>query len=768
MSITTPESLFYDQELDDKFYDQELDKSVFRVEDSDPFSLYHESNYIIEKSNLDFLRSAIGALDDDASLEAIIAPVDAMIAMQEEGNRDQFKRYLELYRLTVAHRKDKDFLDFMVKTQAHITLDAEKKMKKNSNVTAHSSIKINHLNKTADKLTIIDNEATDGQLIKKEQPNSKNQFIPKTKEKKKEKPSDIARELVQATLHSSIKSAKKLGKRVQGIDGQKHKETIKRKVENTKEDIAKAKVDKDLKSLIDRFNEEISNSDLPDMEKKLNEVEDWVKKNRRRIIAPVIAATLLTGSFNHGSAHLPVQTSQPKVGIEKSYKPKDNNEISIDNAKEVANSLIKPFKSAGEITAIGTAANLFAHIAKTGKMPDGQPVDKTLMQTVLALSQARHKLSNVKGQISVKAVVPESALSNSVLNKTTPKTSEAKPIQAANNNQVVILSAPSPSDVQSLIKQLSVNGANTLIANPAILQPGMSNKLDNQKVDSKLSSLGANLAPNELMVGFMAEQLTAPNFVSPNSTTSTSNTENAPIQHEGLNDKQLQYIDSLNLTLQQKNFLAQVSSAVIAAYLDGAKINPEAVIAQAIDESSWGTSELGSRYDNLFGMKAGTNWKGEVVTLPTEEFYNGQYVHINAQWEVYPNIAADIKGYVEFISSSPYFADAAACYKDTLGYLNGLEFAINKQCQIVGNTNLKYATDPTYVSQMMDIIDSLGINKIVSLASINDNSNTLKSNQGPTTTTTTATNSVNNIKLVPSLPKVNEHKSHPLGLSHNR
>lgn len=739
-----------------EFYDQDLDNTVFPV-DLDPFSDYYEKNYRIEENNLAFVKLAIDAHAKEATPEAIIAPVDVMIGELENGNRDQFKRYLELYKIVLANKKDENFIDFMLKTQAHITEDAKKKMIKfgNGNDDLGSNLSHISISRKTDNLTTIGNFETNSGLMQKAKPDSSVQSIPKTKDKRKEKPSEIALELAQATIHSARKSAGKFAGKIQ----QKSPE-IKRIVSNVKEEKAEKAVDKEFVDLIDRFNKEIANSDLSDMEKKLIEVKDWAKKNPRRIIAPVIAATLLTGSFNHGSAHLSGQTTQPKVGIEKVYKPKDNNEISIDSVKEVADSLIKPFKSAGEITAIGTAANLFAHIAKTGKMPDGQPVDKTLMQAVLALTQARHSLSNVQGPISVKAVVPESVLSNSDLNKPILKTSENKPNQTANNNQVVILSVPSPSDVHSLIEQLSSHGANTLIANPATLQPGMSNKLDNQKVNPKFSSLGTNLAPNELMVGFMAEQLTAPNFVSPNSTTSTSNTENAPIQYEGLNTKQLQYIDSLNLTQQQKNFLAQVSSAVISAYLNGARINPEAVIAQAIDESSWGTSELGSRYDNLFGMKAGTNWKGEVVTLPTEEYYNGQYVHIDAQWEVYPNIAADIKGYVDFISSSPYFAAAAACYKDPIGYLNGLEYAINKKCQDIGNKALKYATDPTYVSQMMDIINTLGIGKIVSLANASVDANTLKPN-------TVANNLVNN-QLNSSLNKLNEHKSYTLGLLNDK
>ena len=51
------------------------------------------------------------------------------------------------------------------------------------------------------------------------------------------------------------------------------------------------------------------------------------------------------------------------------------------------------------------------------------------------------------------------------------------------------------------------------------------------------------------------------------------------------------------------------------------------IIAQACIESAFGTSSLGYRWHNYFGMKCGSSWKGKSVNLSTkEEYVPGQHI----------------------------------------------------------------------------------------------------------------------------------------------
>ena len=76
------------------------------------------------------------------------------------------------------------------------------------------------------------------------------------------------------------------------------------------------------------------------------------------------------------------------------------------------------------------------------------------------------------------------------------------------------------------------------------------------------------------------------------------------------------------------------------------KILPSITIAQAILESSWGESDLAQIYNNLFGIKADSSWKGEYVTLETFEFYDTK---IEDKFRVYSNKNQSIKDHAKFL-----------------------------------------------------------------------------------------------------------------------
>lgn len=79
------------------------------------------------------------------------------------------------------------------------------------------------------------------------------------------------------------------------------------------------------------------------------------------------------------------------------------------------------------------------------------------------------------------------------------------------------------------------------------------------------------------------------------------------------------------------------------------------VIAQACIESAFGTSMLGSKWHNYFGMKCGSAWKGKSINLKTKEEYTvGTLTTIRDNFRVYDSMEEGVKGYFDFISTKRY------------------------------------------------------------------------------------------------------------------
>ena len=94
-----------------------------------------------------------------------------------------------------------------------------------------------------------------------------------------------------------------------------------------------------------------------------------------------------------------------------------------------------------------------------------------------------------------------------------------------------------------------------------------------------------------------------------------------------------------------KEVIEEIKDEAIKNYKEY-KILPSITIAQAILESSWGESDLAQIYNNLFGIKADSSWKGEYVTLETFEFYDTK---IEDKFRVYSNKNQSIKDHAKFL-----------------------------------------------------------------------------------------------------------------------
>lgn len=141
-------------------------------------------------------------------------------------------------------------------------------------------------------------------------------------------------------------------------------------------------------------------------------------------------------------------------------------------------------------------------------------------------------------------------------------------------------------------------------------------------------------------------------------------------------------------------FLVQVSD--LALGVPG--INPEAAAAHAANESGYGTSQLSSAYNNLFGLKQGSNWSGQTVLLPTWEVIQGKNVQIEASFRVYPSWKESVKDYAEVIRR--LYPWAAKHTYDPVTFLFG----------VFQRGPLKWATDPNALAKAVNILE---VNKLL-------------------------------------------------------
>lgn len=121
------------------------------------------------------------------------------------------------------------------------------------------------------------------------------------------------------------------------------------------------------------------------------------------------------------------------------------------------------------------------------------------------------------------------------------------------------------------------------------------------------------------------------------------------------------------------------------------------VIAQAIVESASGTSSLGYKYHNYFGMKCGSSWRGSSVNLRTKEEYTvGTLTNIRDNFRVYESMEAGVAGYYDFISYKRY-----ANLKTATDYVQYAE-----RLKADG-----YATSSTYVNTLCSVVRKYDLTK---------------------------------------------------------
>jgi flagellar protein FlgJ len=123
-------------------------------------------------------------------------------------------------------------------------------------------------------------------------------------------------------------------------------------------------------------------------------------------------------------------------------------------------------------------------------------------------------------------------------------------------------------------------------------------------------------------------------------------------------------------------------------------VDPRYLVAQAALETGWGKSVMraqdGSSSHNLFGIKAGSSWKGESARAITSEFRNGEMVKETAQFRSYDSYKDSFHDLVTLLQTNNRYQDVVKSADNPEQFVRELQKA-------------GYATDPDYASKISQI-----------------------------------------------------------------
>jgi flagellar protein FlgJ len=143
-----------------------------------------------------------------------------------------------------------------------------------------------------------------------------------------------------------------------------------------------------------------------------------------------------------------------------------------------------------------------------------------------------------------------------------------------------------------------------------------------------------------------------------------------------------------------QNFLSRMKEHAIAAS-NATGIPARFLLGHAALESGWGKAEIrtadGSPSHNLFGIKAGRNWKGATVDVTTTEYVDGAPRKMVQTFRAYASYAQAFQDYASLMKNSPRYA-AVLKQSDGAGFAQGLQRA-------------GYATDPRYAEKLTGILN---------------------------------------------------------------
>lgn len=145
---------------------------------------------------------------------------------------------------------------------------------------------------------------------------------------------------------------------------------------------------------------------------------------------------------------------------------------------------------------------------------------------------------------------------------------------------------------------------------------------------------------------------------------------------------------------QYMKFIEEIKEGAISNY-DRYKILPSITIAQAILETGWGQSDLSSKYNNVFGIKADKSWTGETISLETKEYFDTM---IKDKFRVYKDKNQSIDDHGKFLYENNRYKE--------YGLFNGNTYLYqSKALQDAGySTHMDEKGEKIYAKQLTQII----------------------------------------------------------------
>ncbi len=127
-------------------------------------------------------------------------------------------------------------------------------------------------------------------------------------------------------------------------------------------------------------------------------------------------------------------------------------------------------------------------------------------------------------------------------------------------------------------------------------------------------------------------------------------------------------------------------------------VAPHLVAAHAALESGWGQRPLrqpdGADSHNLFGIKAGAQWRGDVAAAATTEYEHGAALAKTERFRSYPDQGAAFKDYAQLLLDNPRYHAALNTGADAQAFAQGLARG-------------GYATDPAYAAKLARLAGQL-------------------------------------------------------------
>lgn len=141
------------------------------------------------------------------------------------------------------------------------------------------------------------------------------------------------------------------------------------------------------------------------------------------------------------------------------------------------------------------------------------------------------------------------------------------------------------------------------------------------------------------------------------------------------------YANPGNLSGSNLDFVNEIKDGAVDAY-NKYGVLPSLTLAQAILETGWGKSRIGN---NIFGIKAGSNWTGKTQNCLTgEQNADGSRYQIYADFRDYDSVSDSITDHAELLTNDRYKPVIAATnYKDACvavrecGYATSLDYSKN-------------------------------------------------------------------------------------------